>query len=83
VLIDLLWPEADLEEGRGSLRVQLHTLRERQALAELYLGALRQLAATRHLERGDLGAARPLLKERLALCRTLGDPGLLVHALGG
>jgi len=35
------------------------------------------------LRRGDLRAARPLLEERLAICRKLGDPGLLVHALGG
>src|SRR5262245_25914095 len=28
VLIDLLWPEADLEEGRRNLRAQLHLLRE-------------------------------------------------------
>ena len=30
-VIDLLWPEADLEEGRRNLRFQLHSLRERLA----------------------------------------------------
>jgi tetratricopeptide (TPR) repeat protein len=33
--------------------------------------------------RGDRQAARPLLEERLAICRELGDSALLIHALGG
>jgi predicted ATPase/DNA-binding SARP family transcriptional activator len=32
--------------------------------------------------RGDRQAGRPLLEERLALCRKLGDSDLLIHALG-
>jgi DNA-binding SARP family transcriptional activator len=40
VLIELLWPEADLEEGRRNLRAQLHLLRERLAGAESPAGAL-------------------------------------------
>jgi tetratricopeptide (TPR) repeat protein len=35
------------------------------------------------LQRGDRQAARPLLEERLALCRKLGRWELLIHALGG
>jgi predicted ATPase/DNA-binding SARP family transcriptional activator len=39
-LIDLLWPEADLEEGRHNLRRQLHLLRELLAGPESDAGAL-------------------------------------------
>src|SRR5262249_46469912 len=39
-LIDLLWPEADLEEGRHNLRRQLHLLRELLAGPESAAGAL-------------------------------------------
>ena len=39
-LIDLLWPEADLEEGRRNLRAQLHLLRELLADPEGDAGAL-------------------------------------------
>jgi tetratricopeptide (TPR) repeat protein len=35
------------------------------------------------LARGDPSTARPLLEERLAICRRLGTPSLLIHALGG
>jgi hypothetical protein len=34
------------------------------------------------LSRGDRRAARPLLEERLALCRELGESEALIHALG-
>src|SRR5205823_2228542 len=33
-------------------------------------------------QRGDRRAARPLLEERLAICRGLGESELLIHALG-
>ena len=45
-------------------------------------GTLEWLAAIALL-RGDLQAARPLLEERLALCRKSGGSGRLIHALGG
>jgi hypothetical protein len=35
------------------------------------------------LQRGDCRAARPLLEERLAICRELGGSEALIHALGG
>jgi hypothetical protein len=35
------------------------------------------------LSRRDCQTARPLLEERLAICREVGDAGLLIHALGG
>jgi tetratricopeptide repeat protein len=35
------------------------------------------------LERGDCRAARPLLEERLAICREVGESESLIHALGG
>jgi hypothetical protein len=35
------------------------------------------------LQRRDLRTARRLLEERLAICRRLGQPTLLVHTLGG
>jgi tetratricopeptide (TPR) repeat protein len=35
------------------------------------------------LQRGDPSTARPLLEERLEICRRLGTPSLLIHTLGG
>jgi hypothetical protein len=35
------------------------------------------------LARGELSTARPLLEERLGICRRLGTTSLLIHALGG
>jgi hypothetical protein len=49
------------------------------------VGLSRALAviAAAALRRGDRQAARPLLEERLALCRELGTSDFLIHALGG
>ncbi len=38
VLVDKIWPEADHETGRGSLRVALHSLRNQLELTELDKG---------------------------------------------
>src|SRR5262249_15340579 len=48
------------------------------------IGLIRTLAEMAGLavRRGDRRAARALLEERLAICRTLGKSDLLVHALG-
>jgi predicted ATPase/DNA-binding SARP family transcriptional activator len=47
------------------------------------LARVLELTAGIPLRRGDLQTARALLEERLEICRKLGAPSLLVHALGG
>src|SRR5262249_10219971 len=49
----------------------------------LWLARTLDVMALVPLWRGDLRTARALLEERLALCRKLGSPNLLIHALGG
>src|SRR5262249_55783521 len=73
-----------LEDLEATWRYGLEARQLMEALGDsVALVRVLEILAGIPLRRRDLPAARKLLEERLAICRRLGNPALLVHSLGG
>lgn len=80
-LLQICYWTGDLDAA-WSYGSEARRLMEEQRDAVGLLRVLEFLPGIR-MQRGDLATARTLMEERLALCRKLEKPDLLVHTLGG